>query len=112
MTYWFRGDYRNPAAPDWKTDAGVGHSFDIYDNGTLSTVGWDDTGGDRDYNDLVLEVAIVYRWAYFDALEPVATAREADVEGFARDELTETSTRRQASGLPDQRDLNTTRGRA
>jgi len=39
----------------------VGHAYDIYDNGTLSTVHYDDTGGDQDMNDLILEVAVVKR---------------------------------------------------
>lgn len=59
--YWFFGQHRNPATSVWQTDALVGHSYDIYENGTLSIVQYDDTGGDRDFNDLVLEVAIVGR---------------------------------------------------
>ncbi len=87
MTYWFRGDHRNPAQSNWNTDAAVGHSFDIYDNGTLSTVFWDDTGGDRDFNDIILEVAIVFRHAYFRALEPVAQASEAEIKRFMDEDL-------------------------
>lgn len=59
--YWFFGQHRNPATTTWHADAAVGHSYDIYENGTLSIVRYDDTGGDRDFNDLVLEVAIVGR---------------------------------------------------
>jgi hypothetical protein len=59
--YWFFGQHRNPATSTWQADALVGHSYDIYENGTLSIVRYDDTGGDRDFNDLVLEVAIVGR---------------------------------------------------
>ncbi len=59
--YWFFGQHRNPAGGEWQPDALVGHSYDIYQNGTLSTVGFDDTGGDRDMNDLTLEVAVVKR---------------------------------------------------
>jgi hypothetical protein len=64
----------------------VGHSYDRYDNGTLSTVGWDDTGGDLDYDDLTMEVAVVYRRSYFDFLEPIFTT-EARAERFVREEL-------------------------
>jgi hypothetical protein len=67
--------------PCHRINASIGHSFDIYDNGTLSTVGWDDTGGDLDHNDKVMEVAVVYRRSYFDWLEPVVAA-EADVARF------------------------------
>jgi hypothetical protein len=59
--YWFFGQHRNPATSQWKPDAFVGHSYDIYDNGTLSTVQYDDTGGDQDMNDLILQVAVVKR---------------------------------------------------
>jgi hypothetical protein len=61
MTSWFFGQFRNPATTQWRPDALVAHIYDIYDNGTLSTVQYDDTGGDRDLNDLILEVAIVGR---------------------------------------------------
>jgi hypothetical protein len=59
--YFFMGQRRDPATPNWMADAAVGHSFDTYDNGTLSTVRYDDTGGDRDFDDLILEVAVVRR---------------------------------------------------
>lgn len=62
--YWFFGQHRDPATSDWQPDALVRHSYDIYENGTLSTVQYDDTGVDRDFNDLVLEVAIVGRWSW------------------------------------------------
>jgi hypothetical protein len=55
------GQYLNPAETQWNSDAHVGHSYDIYGNGTLSTVHYDDTGEDRDLNDMVIEVAIVGR---------------------------------------------------
>jgi hypothetical protein len=61
MNYWFFGQYRNPAETQWKSDVLVGHSYDIYENGTLSTVYYDDTGADRDLNDMVIEIAIVGR---------------------------------------------------
>jgi hypothetical protein len=67
--YWFFGQHRNPATTPWQADALVGHSYDIYENGTLSIVRYDDTGGDRDFNDLVLEVAIVGRRSWKDLAE-------------------------------------------
>ena len=59
--YWFFGQYRNPGQQQWRPDSLVAHIYDIYENGTLSTVHYDDTGADRDLNDMVLEVAIVGR---------------------------------------------------
>jgi hypothetical protein len=77
--YWFAGEHKPPQETAWRRDAAVGHSFDLYDNGTLSTVGWDDTGGDRDFNDYILEVAVVYRRNFFDDLQPIAfEAEEAE----------------------------------
>lgn len=94
--YWLSGEYRNPASGGWHADAAVGHSFDIYDNGTLSRVGFDDTGGDRDYDDLVVEVAIVYRRNYFLLLDPpVATSRKA-AEKFDREVFPDHLSRRDA----------------
>jgi hypothetical protein len=61
QNYWFFGQFRNPAEVQWRPDAIMAHAYDIYDNGTLSTVQYDDTGGDRDLNDLIIEVAIVGR---------------------------------------------------
>jgi hypothetical protein len=84
--YWFAGEHKPPQDSVWQRDAAVGHSFDIYDNGTLSTVGWDDTGGDRDFNDIVLEVAIVYRRNFFDDLKPFALS-EKEVERFKKEIL-------------------------
>jgi hypothetical protein len=67
--YWFFGQHRNPANTTWQADSLVGHSYDIYENGTLSIVRYDDTGGDRDFNDLVLEVAIVGRRSWRDLVQ-------------------------------------------
>jgi hypothetical protein len=67
--YWFFGQHRNPASTTWQADSLVGHSYDIYENGTLSIVRYDDTGGDRDFNDLVLEVAIVGRRSWRDLIQ-------------------------------------------
>jgi hypothetical protein len=64
--YFFHGEHRNPSEQSWKWNAAVGHSYDIYENGSLSRVGWDDTGGDMDMNDLIVEVAVVDRRGYFD----------------------------------------------
>lgn len=83
--YWFRGDHSDPSAPSWRSDRAVGHIYDIYDNGTLSTVHFDDTGGDMDLNDLVLEVAIVRRsWLTH---WPVAVEQAALNEGYEREVL-------------------------
>jgi hypothetical protein len=84
--YWFIGEYRNPATTTWQLDASVGHSFDQYQNGTLSTVGWDDTGGDLDRNDLIMEVAVVYRRRWFDQLV-VADIDQIVLERFEREGL-------------------------
>jgi hypothetical protein len=67
-TYFFAGEHRNPVGGSWRWDAAVGHTYDIYDNGTLATVQWDDAGGDRDFNDLVVEVAVVRRRRFFEDL--------------------------------------------
>jgi hypothetical protein len=72
--YWFFGQNRNPATTTWAPDALVGHSYDIYENGTLSIVRYDDTGGDRDFNDLVLEVAIVGRQSWINLPEAIGQA--------------------------------------
>jgi hypothetical protein len=66
--YFFAGEHRDPAQTAWRWDEAVGHTYDIYDNGTLATVQWDDTGGDRDFNDLVVEVAVVRRRRFFSDL--------------------------------------------
>jgi len=85
--YWFFGQNRNPATVTWRADALVGHSYDIYENGTLSIVRYDDTGGDRDFNDLVLEVAIVGRQSWFDlvqATDQVAVSRKIEKQGLPK----------------------------
>jgi hypothetical protein len=86
MYYWFGGEHRDPTAPDWEWDTSVGHSFDIYEHGTMSTVGFDDTSEDRDMNDLTLEVAIVYRQDYFGLLTQ-AIRREAELQRFVKEQL-------------------------
>jgi hypothetical protein len=86
MVYWFGGEHRDPASANWEWDTAVGHSFDLYDNGTMSTVGFDDTGEDMDMNDLTLEVAIVYRRDYFDVFTP-AVYQEAALARFVNEDL-------------------------
>jgi hypothetical protein len=85
--YWFSGQHRDPATSVWQPDAFVGHSYDIYENGTLSIVRYDDTGGDRDFNDLVLEVAIVGRRSWLDlpeAVEQAAANKRIQEKGIPR----------------------------
>ncbi|HEX4438463.1 MAG TPA: hypothetical protein VH854_00240 [Thermoanaerobaculia bacterium] len=77
--YWFFGQHRDPAAGGWQPDAFAGHTYDIYDNGTLSTVYYDDTGVDKDMNDLILEVAVVRR----DQPDIIVVA-DGQLEVFAR----------------------------
>jgi hypothetical protein len=72
--YWFFGQHRNPNGGSWTPDALTAHSYDIYDNGTLSTVHYDDTGGDRDLDDLELEVAIVGRRSWIDVIQATEQA--------------------------------------
>jgi hypothetical protein len=64
-TYFFAGEHRSPSSTAWLWDEAVGHTYDLYDNGTLATVCWDDTGGDRDFDDFVVEVAVVRRRRFF-----------------------------------------------
>ena len=64
--YFFSGHHRDPAGGGWRWDDAVGHTYDVYDNGTLATVHWDDTGGDSDFDDFIVEVAVVRRRRFFD----------------------------------------------
>jgi hypothetical protein len=82
--YWFAGEHKPANGTSWLRDFSVGHSYDIYDNGTLSTVGWDDTGEDRDYDDFILEVAVVRRHFYFPDLSGIALTAD-EVARFERD---------------------------
>ena len=72
--YYFVGEHSNPASPGWRRDAKVGHTFDIYERGTLSTVFFDDAGGDGDMNDFILEVAVVRRRRLIDVVETAGIA--------------------------------------
>jgi hypothetical protein len=83
--YWFIGQHRNPSGGSWTADALVGHTYDIYENGTLSTIRYDDTGGDRDMDDFVLEAAIVGRRSWQDVVQ--ASNQEAINELVAREGL-------------------------
>jgi hypothetical protein len=83
-TYFFAGEHRNPAESVWRWDEAVGHVYDIYDNGTLATVQWDDTGGDRDFNDFVVEVAVVRRRRFFDDIV-VAERNEGALQRFVEE---------------------------
>jgi hypothetical protein len=85
--YWFFGQHRNPSTTNWQADALVGHSYDIYENGTLSIVRYDDTGGDRDFNDFVLEVAIVGRQSWGDlvqAIDQVSVNKKIEKQGLPK----------------------------
>jgi hypothetical protein len=78
--YWFIGQHRNPAQAQWRPDAITGHVFDIYENGTLSTVHYDDTGGDGDMNDFILEVAIVVRRRLLDTITQTLGQAQANAK--------------------------------
>jgi hypothetical protein len=82
--YFFAGEHRDPNTPKWIWDRSLGHTYDIYDNGTLATVYYDDVrvGGDRDFNDLIVEVAVVRRQLFFDNLE-VAQRDDDALKRFA-----------------------------
>lgn len=85
--YWFFGQHRDPAMSTWHADSLVGHSYDIYENGTLSIVRYDDTGVDRDFNDLVLEIAIVGRRSWGElsqAVNQVAVNKKVQKQGIPR----------------------------
>jgi hypothetical protein len=98
--YWFFGQHRNPALGPWRPDAFVGHIYDIYDNGTLSTVHFDDTGGDKDMNDLILQVAVVKRhWP--DIV--IADGQLEAYQKFERDALPRLREQRMTGGSTDRR---------
>lgn len=69
--YFFLGQHRDPATSQWRADASTVHSYDIYERGTLSTVHFDDTGGDLDHDDLVIEVAVVGRSPWEDLTQAI-----------------------------------------
>lgn len=96
--YFVFGQHRDPAGGSWQSDALVGHSYDIYENGTLSTIKYDDTGQDRDFDDLVLEAAIVGRRSWRDILQAVDQA--AVIEAVEKEGL-RTARERLYDGEPD-----------
>jgi hypothetical protein len=84
--YFVFGQHRDPGGGQWQSDRLVGHSYDIYENGTLSTVKYDDTGQDRDFDDLVLEAAIVGRrsWGLLaDAVDQAAVIKAVQESGLS-----------------------------
>lgn len=58
--YWFTGLHRQPDEDTWLPDAFVGHTLDTYENGSMSTLYYDDNAGDLDADDLIVEVAVVH----------------------------------------------------
>jgi hypothetical protein len=48
------------ATGQWVPDFGVDHSYDHYSNGFLTTLVLDDNGADADFNDLTMEIAIMW----------------------------------------------------
>ena len=85
--YFFIGQNRNPNSASWAADAIVAHTYDIYENGTLSRVQYDDAGGDQDLNDFILEVAVVGRRSWelvAQALDQEEINRRVAEEGLPR----------------------------
>lgn len=84
-TYFFAGEHRNPAEAAWRWDDAVGHSYEIYDNGTLATVRWqNDDAASQDFDDLIVEVAVVRRRRFFDDLV-IADRNEPALKRFTDD---------------------------
>jgi hypothetical protein len=96
--YWFFGQHRNPASGPWRPDELAGHSYDIYDNGTLSTVQYDDTGGDADMNDFIIEVAVVKR--HRPEIVLTAEGQAAVFKRFEREALPRLHEQRTGTTLP------------
>jgi hypothetical protein len=86
--YWFFGQHRaTTAGAAWQSDKLNGHSYDIYENGTLSTIKFDDTGSDKDFDDFVLEAAVVGRRSWRDIVQAVDQAKITELvqkEGLDR----------------------------
>jgi hypothetical protein len=59
VLYYFVGEFLNNNGK-WVTDYGSDHSWDLYSNGFLATLVFDDSGADDDFNDLVMEIALMY----------------------------------------------------
>jgi hypothetical protein len=86
-TYFFRGECRDPSEANWQTDSNVEHKTDVYENGFLDTVAFDDAAADGDFNDIILEVAIVYRQPYFKQFASAETIDEAAFKEFVETQL-------------------------
>ena len=61
FTYTVVGVYEDFQSLTFFYDGGLHHKKQVYANGMLHTLGFDDTGNDLDYNDLVVELAVVWR---------------------------------------------------
>lgn len=72
---------------------------DVFENGFLDTVAFDDAAGDGDFNDVILEVAFVYRQLYFDQFKPKARIDEAVFDEFVKARLPKIN-----AAAPPQRD--------
>jgi hypothetical protein len=94
MAYWFSAEMRDPVSLVWEPAASVGHSHAVHEHGTLSTVAWNGAGHERDYDDLVLEVAIVRRGAWFEQLHAAVVEREGEAERVVREHLARGARRR------------------
>lgn len=53
-SYWFFGYHARDGV--WYADAAVGHITDVYSNGILTTVYYDDDASDLDMNDFVIQI--------------------------------------------------------
>jgi hypothetical protein len=86
--YWFVGENRDPSQPNWEYDDANGHSYDIYENGFLTTLQWEDVGGvNGDFNDLIMEIAVVRRRPFVFERAPAQRVKELGQrleEGFDR----------------------------
>jgi len=61
FTYTVVGVYEDFQSLTFFYDSGLRHTKQVYANGVLHTLGFDDTGNDLDYDDLVVELAVVWR---------------------------------------------------
>lgn len=82
--YWFTGVHRVHDGEDWRPDIFVGYTRDAFEQGTLTTIYYDDTAGDLDADDLVIEVAVVR----LPSFEPIrAGAEQAEIAKEVSDTL-------------------------
>lgn len=68
--YWFTGVHSPPGGGNWRPDHFTAYSVDQHEGGTVATVYFDDTLGDLDADDLIVEVAVVFL-DRSDAVRPV-----------------------------------------